>query len=357
MTVHLSLQKKQMRKLQRLMLLIIFVYTSVEHTTAQQTNTIAPDFIKPRMRVIIDNDFGGDPDGLFALVHILLSPSVDVRAVIGSHLNANDGFDHSKTQADNAAQKAGEVLKLMKLEGKINLIAGSNTGMQNDSTPVNSKGVDFIINEAKRTDTDLPLYVLCGAGLTEIASAVLKDPSIASKITLVWIGGPEYTDIAYPPPGYSTPEYNMAIDMHAAKAIFNKSAINIWQVPRNGYRQALLSYAEMITKVRSKGELGKYLTANIERVMKLLQNYKFKVGETYIIGDSPLVLLTALQSLFEADPSSSTYFIKTCPNITDQGTYAFNGNSRNIRVYDKLDINLMFNDFFAKLELFAANNK
>ena len=62
------------------------------------------------MRVIVDNDFAGDPDGLFMLTHILLSPSVEVRAIIGSHLNELDGFDHSTKQADNAAKKANEVL-------------------------------------------------------------------------------------------------------------------------------------------------------------------------------------------------------------------------------------------------------
>jgi purine nucleosidase len=40
----------------------------------------------PRLRVISDNDYAGDPDGLFQLAHHVLSPSVDVRAVIGSHL-------------------------------------------------------------------------------------------------------------------------------------------------------------------------------------------------------------------------------------------------------------------------------
>jgi hypothetical protein len=42
---------------------------------AQKNNTrVFPDsVVKPRMRVIIDNDFGGDPDGLFELVHHLLS--------------------------------------------------------------------------------------------------------------------------------------------------------------------------------------------------------------------------------------------------------------------------------------------
>src|SRR6187455_804238 len=56
---------------------------------------IFPDsLVKPRMRVIIDNDFGGDPDGLYQLVHHLLSPSVEIRAIIGSHLKPGDGLIH-----------------------------------------------------------------------------------------------------------------------------------------------------------------------------------------------------------------------------------------------------------------------
>jgi hypothetical protein len=31
------------------------------------------------------------------------------------------------------------------------------------------------------------------------------------------------------------------------------------------------------------------------------------MGEVYIYGDNPLVLLTGIQSSFEPDPSSSTY--------------------------------------------------
>ena len=84
--------------------------------------------------------------------------------------------------------------------------------------------------------------------------------------------------------------------------------------------------------------------------MKRIQKF-VNMGETYILGDSPLVLLTALQSSFEADPSSSTYVIKMAPEINEQGSYAFNHHGRPIRVYTQLDINLMFNDFFAKLEL------
>lgn len=35
--------------------------------------------LSPRMRVVIDNDYSGDPDGLLQLLHHALSPSVDIR--------------------------------------------------------------------------------------------------------------------------------------------------------------------------------------------------------------------------------------------------------------------------------------
>jgi purine nucleosidase len=309
------------------------------------------NMVTPRMRVIVDNDFSGDPDGLFQLAHLLLSPSVDIRAIIGSHLKVGDGFDNSKTQADNAANKARELLKIMKLPGHIPVIAGSNTAMPNDSTPVKSEAVTIIIKEALRTDTKLPLFVLCGAGLTEIASAVWTNPQIADKLTLIWIGGPEYTDLALPPPNYSTPEYNLNIDIAAARVIFNRSALPLWQVPRNTYRQALLPYSQLLLKVKPRGKVGSYLCGVIENLMTRIQKYGLNIGETYVMGDSPLVLLTALQSSFEADPSSSDYVIKMAPKVNPQGSYEFNHQGRNIRVYTRLDVNLMFNDFFAKLEL------
>ncbi len=308
------------------------------------------NIITPRMRIIMDNDFSGDPDGLFALTHLLLSPSVDVRAIIGSHLNANDGFDNSKIQAEHAAAKARELMKVMNINRNIPVIAGSDTAMPNDSTPVKSEAVDLIIKEATRTDTKLPLYVLCGAGLTEIASAVLTNPQIADNLTLVWIGGPEYTDLAFPPPHYSSPEYNLNIDISAARVIFNKSAIPVWQVPRNAYRQAILPYSQLLLKVKPQGKTGAYLTNTLDNLMARINKF-VNLGEVYILGDSPLVLLTALQSSFEADPSSSEYVIKMAPTINEKGDYIFNPNGRNIRVYTRLDIQLMFNDFFTKLEL------
>ena len=321
---------------------------------AQKSNTqIFPDsLVKPRMRVIIDNDFGGDPDGLFELVHHLLSPSVEIRAIIGSHLRTGDGFDPSKETATHAKQKIEEVLSIMSMSGKYPVYQGSNDPLENDSIPRQSEAAKAIIKEAMRDDTKLPLYVVCGAGLTDLASAYLLEPKIASRLVLIWIGGPEYTDLAPPPPGYTSLEYNLGIDIKAGQVIFNKSAIPVWQVPRSSYRQVIMPYSSLLLKVKTQGKIGEYLTAALERVMKMGVKYNFNLGEIYIVGDSPLVLLTALQSSFEPDPSSSKYVLRPSPLINSQGLYEVNNSGRNIRVYTQLDVHLLLDDFYSKLVLF-----
>ncbi len=281
-----------------------------------------------------------------------MSKSVKIEGVIGSHLKPGDGFDPSTQQATNAAKNAGDLIKLMGMEDQVKVYQGSNTGLDDLNTPKASEAVDFIIKEALRTDTDLPLYVVCGAGLTEIASAYLKNPEISKHLTLVWIGGHEHEGLAVPPPNGTELEYNLAIDLNAGKVIFNKSDIKLWQVPRNVYRQTLISYAELIQRVKSQGEVGQYLTGKLKNVFDLCFKYNINIGETYILGDSPLVLLTALQSSFEADPSSSAYETLKCPTLNDNGLYDDNAKGRKIRVYTQNDNRLMFEDFFAKLQIF-----
>lgn len=337
-----------MKKMIVLFLSTIFFVTSLADS---KDNVKALNSVKTRCRVIVDNDFSGDPDGLFQLVHQILSNSCEIRGIIGSHLRKGDGFDNSNVTAANAKKEVEKILEIMNLKSKIPVYQGSNVALENVNTAIDSDGSDFIIKEALREDKR-PLYIVAGAGLTEIANAYLKNPKISKKFTLIWIGGQEYDGLAYPPPGFSNPEYNLNIDIKAGQVIFNKSDINIWQVPRNAYRQTLMSYSELQNKVNSKGKLGEYLTSRIMNVKKLTDNLNILTGETYIMGDSPLVLLSELQSSFEADPSSSEYTLRKAPIITDSGMYQENSKGRQIRVYNKLDVRLMFEDFYNKLDIY-----
>jgi inosine-uridine nucleoside N-ribohydrolase len=314
---------------------------------------MASTLVPPRLRVFVDNDFSGDPDDLYQMAHHLLCPSVKVVGIIGSHLGPGDPFDPSPVSAANAVSRVEELLGVMGLTGSVPVYQGSNVGLADPLTSIRSPAVDALIAEALRDDP-LPLFLVCGAGLTDLASALLLEPRIADRMTVVWIGGQEYPDLASPPPGATGPEYNLKIDVTAGISVFNHSRARLWQVPRDAYRQALVTQAELLTRVRPHGTLGRFLYDAIQAVEAMMAAHGRSLGETYVLGDSPLVLLTALQTPFEPSPASSFFVERDTPTLLADGSYGPGTGSRPIRVWTRLDNRLLFEDFFAKLALFAG---
>jgi inosine-uridine nucleoside N-ribohydrolase len=310
------------------------------------------------MRVLIDNDFAGDPDGLFQLAHHLMSPSTDVRAIIGSHMHPGEGWGGAGSQAQAAARMAREVAELLGLAGRHPILAGAESALTSRADAKATAASDAIIAEAMREDVQTPLYYCAGAGLTDLATAWLCEPRIGPRLTLVWIGGPEYADLAERAPDTGPSEYNLTIDVAAAQMIFGESDIPIWQVPRDAYRQVLMSHAELADRVGTQGALGAHLMAQVERIMAIVRSGRVAgiadLGETFILGDSPLVTLTALQSSFHPDPSSSAYVLRPAPRIDAQGEYVQRADGRQLRVYTRIDGRLTFEDFCAKLRRWTA---
>jgi inosine-uridine nucleoside N-ribohydrolase len=312
-----------------------------------QANAESPWLPNKNIRIIIDNDFGGDIDGAFALVHHLLSPSVDVRGIICSHLTTWKGINDNDTNVVKSIPHGMNLArKIVHFLGQnVPVISGADLPMVKTDSPKCSEGANFIIKEALRSDIQTPLFIVCGGSLTDIASAWLQKPEIANKITLIWIGGQEYKGIALPPPNFPFIEFNLSLDTIAAKTIFNFSNIPLWQVPRDAYRQCLMSRAE-IEDLKSYNTLGRLMANMLENAITP------NMGETYDLGDSPLVLLTALQSAYQPDASSSKYRVIHAPNIRDNGTYENNPKGRNIRVYTQLDTRLLFHDMVLKIKQF-----
>ncbi|MFV3129926.1 nucleoside hydrolase [Niveispirillum sp. KHB5.9] len=305
---------------------------------------------KPRQRVIIDNDFSGDPDGLFQLAHHLASPSVDIPLIIGSHIHVGDFLDKSTRQADNAVDRVRELMDVMRLTRRPEVIPGRNAAPPRGTPAEATPAVRRIIAEAMREDTKLPLFYAAGAGLTELAEAVRLEPRIAGRLKLVWIGGMEHGDLLPGVPARKDKEYNLAIDLPAAQTLFNDSAVEIWQIPRNTYRQLIISHAELALGLRPAGALGTYLLKQLERVTDTVSA---NLGETYILGDSPLVTVTALQSSFEPDSASSPYIVRPTPRIGDDGRYVPDPDGRPMRIHTGIDTRLTFADMFAKFAAFA----
>ena len=298
----------------------------------------------PRSRILYVNDLSGDPDGFFATVHQILTPSAQLRGIVGT-----DGGGKGETAARSTAL-AREIVSLMNRQDQIKVFEGAANRLVRQGMPVASEGTQAIIAEAMRTDTKLPLTIAVGGGLTEVASAVMLEPKIAGRFRLVWIGGDAL-------PHGGTGETNFNIDPLAAQFLYNETEVEIWQLPRAVYKTCLVSAAEIQAYIAPHGRIGAWL---YDRLADLTRRFglNFNSGETWTLGDNPLVLLSALQDWNPAvtrrgleyiKTGSSEYDEVTAPRLNPDGTFVARTEGRKIRVYKSIDTRMLFSDFFAKM--------
>jgi purine nucleosidase len=276
--------------------------------------------VRPRCRVIIDNDWSGDPDGLLALAHHLLSPSNHIVAVTSSFLSPQFGSPLSR--AADGARLAARLVDEVAITDRPRTAAGCESPFASAGSDGEvPDAVDAIIAEANRTD-GLPLYLVCGGPLTNVAAAIRQDPSITRKLTLIWVGG------AVDP---ATPEYNRDTDPTAAEFVLGRWDLEVCQFPVETYRQCAVSVAELQHGLCSSGVLGRWLW---ERFISLHLPDVVQLSEVWPIGDSPPVLLTALTTE------------SSCSEVRrDEATQT----SR--RVFTQVDHRLIWGDLLAKLRL------
>ena len=311
--------------------------------------------LAPTMRVVADNDFAGDPDGVIQLAHHLLSPSVEMRGIISSHLRDDDHWNRTGDSVTAGIDAIQELLQVMGMKKPAPIVRGADGPIESRLVPRDSDGARLIIQEAMRDDVTTPLYLVCGGSLTTLASAWLLEPRISSRMIVVWIGGGEYPGTTSPPPGAPVCEYNLYEDLIAGQVVFNDSDLQIWQIPRDTYRQCNASLAELEIRMNQSGKLGKFLFNKVEAAVNLAIAVNNRFAEVYTMGDSALVLLTALQNSFEPAPSSSKSIGRLRLTIENDGLYGKVVGNEEITVFTHLDVRLMQEDLYAKLALHAIS--
>lgn len=290
------------------------------------------------VRVITNTDAKNEGDDQFAIVQTLLSPKIENVGLIAAHFGTNRIPD----SMEKSYEELEIILDKMNIRNENLLYKGAPRALENKTTPIDSPGARLIIEEAMKED-DRPLYITFMGPLTDIASAYLIEPRIAKKVIIIWIGGG-----AYPNGG---PEFNLSNDVHAANVVFS-SQMEVWQVPKNVYEMMPVSMAELELRVRPCGEIGEYLFDQLveHSFENAPRKSSFRTGETWVLGDSPAVGLILYEHRFCFDWVQA-------PLITESQTYVPNNFNRPIRVYNSIDPRLILEDMYAKLALFANNNK
>ncbi|WP_229464092.1 nucleoside hydrolase [Massilia sp. 9I] len=288
-------------------------------------------------RVIVDNDFAGDPDGLVALAHQLLSPKTRAVLVTSSALDPKlagaAGLDVTRTALAGAGLARALVDRIAPAV-RPRIVAGAERfGMD----PRANAAAHAIVAEALRDDP-LPLMVACAGPLTNVAAALLLEPKIADRMTLMWIGG-----LAAPEGGT---EYNLSTDLAAARTVLEQSAMPVWRVPAEEYRRFQVSVAELTNDFRRISPVARWLYDQYRKLPPLVQ-----LGGTITFGDSPLVSLTTF------DHAASLAVIRPVHKLLDDSRNGDEVQGRTIRVVQGLDPRLNFADLCALLRLHARRSR
>ncbi|MBN2001147.1 nucleoside hydrolase [candidate division KSB1 bacterium] len=164
----------------------------------------------PQIRVILDTDANNELDDQHAMAYMLFNGDIfDVQGVtVNRTRGGGDIMQH--------VAEAQRVVKMCGLESTVKVLAGADGAFTDIKGKIGepefdgSQAVNFIIERAL-TSGDKKLVLLPVGKLTNIALALLKEPDIASKVKIVWLGS------NYPDPG----EYNQENDEPALNFILD----------------------------------------------------------------------------------------------------------------------------------------
>ncbi len=179
---------------------------------------------KRKVDIVIDSDAYNEVDDQFAIAYALRSKDrINVRAIYAAPFSNS----HAKTAEEGMEQSYNEILTLLDLLGEnAEVYRGSKTYLSDEKTPVVSDAARDLIRKAREYSPEEPLYVVAIGAITNIASALLIDPSISENIVIVWLGGHAHHF-------FHNKEFNLKQDVAAARVVM-QSAAPFVQLPCKG---------------------------------------------------------------------------------------------------------------------------
>jgi purine nucleosidase len=246
---------------------LLFVFCSVVTSFGAQTN--------PRVPVVLSTDVGNEIDDQWTIVYLLLQPRFEVLGVMSAHaptIAAPAGKTSHRILVDVVENRMG-------MRRHPPLIEGGSEPLETSVAGKRSPAVDFLIKTSARFSKEKRLTVFVIGAATDVASAILLDPSIIDRIRIVQMG---FTN------EQNGDEFNVANDVHAVQAILN-SNVPLVIGPGDVCRASLsLKLEEARRMLEHRGAIGSWLWEEYQawyfRVVKPLRVNDF--SKSWVIWDN-----------------------------------------------------------------------
>lgn len=199
-----------------------------------------------RIPVVLSTDVGNEIDDQWAITYLLLQPRFEVLGVMSAHapsLTAPAGHTSYRILVDVVEHR-------LAMSKHRPLVEGASLPLENAKTPRTSSAVTFLLETSRRFSKDNRLTVLMiGAG-TDVASAILTDPTIVERIRVIQMG---FND------EQGGDEFNIANDVHAVQAILD-SKVPLVIGPGRVCRASLsLTFEQARALIATHGAIGGWL--------------------------------------------------------------------------------------------------
>ncbi len=172
-------------------------------------------------------------------------------------------------------------------------------------------------------------YILAIGAITNIALAIKKEPSIISKIEIIWLGG---NDLYYK----DNREYNFRQDIEAVKVVFDSKA-KLTIIPCKEVASVLKTDINTLNmNLKDKSELCNYL---IER---FYNDGYHGIQESRVIWDISVIAYMINPNWFKTEEIS-------CPNILENTSYEITQNKHSVTFITSVNKNKIYEDLFRKL--------
>jgi purine nucleosidase len=195
--------------------------------------------------VLVSSDCGCEMDDQWAIAVLATSPAIDLRAVITAHAPG--------LTSEAAAGHARAVFERLPGVRKVPVVAGSSRPIQDPTTPNRGPGVDRLLAESKGFTPDHRLTVVMIGPATDVASALLIDPSFADRVKVVSMAFDEW-------PKGNDP-FNVRNDVAAWQVVMHSSVpltVADGDVTR---RRLTLTRDEARARLGGIGPAGEYLVS------------------------------------------------------------------------------------------------
>ena len=298
-----------------------------------RTNLLPP---KGPVDVVLDTDAFNEVDDQFAIAY--LARSTEQLQVKG--LCAAPFFNALVSSTQEGMEKSYDeiclILSLCNREDLHELVhRGADQYLQDEHTPVRSEAAEFLVELSRKYTPERPLYVVSIGAITNLASALLLEPTMAERVVAVWLGGHAHH---WP----DTWEFNMKQDVAAARVVFD-SGVPLVQLPCLGVvdRFATTQW-ELEHWLGGKNPLCDYLIAHT-------MDYANRRLDPAGPWSKPLWDVTAIGWLLNRDMQFMEQEIRPCPIPEYDNHYSFDADRYPMAYVRKINRDALYADLFRKL--------